>query len=872
MRIINILALATFLFVSCSTKQENRTIEPYKIGSVSEDSTIITFSYADFLKRDALADRYNRIVLDKRYDENARYNTSNTLFINMLNELKLMHETNYLGITVTDAELSDLIQGRYVHPSIKTMPLFSNPETKEFDVTRLINFVNRLKREKSSDPYFTWQYHLEEMKRAVLKEKYESLLSASYLQTNMEDAWYKKLVQGVSTIEIGFLPYRHFRDSIEPTKEEIMNAVLEKAYNYQTHEKRYLRIANVPINIYKHFHEKEFTTFERYLSTVTDFNEIAKQNKTIKSFSSYYTKGAIPEHLIAFFKNGKVGDTFGPFYEKNSYRAIKIDNVNPAPEQVKARHLVIKGVSEDEINKLKAQIVAAVQQGADFLELAKEYIKPYGFDGKWGDLEWFRYAEMVKSFSDAAFFNPAGSYVTAKSEYGWHIIEIQEHRNVTPKYNFTSLYWPLSPSNEDVEASMKEAEEFSTSIDDVAEFAEKAVERRYILQEDVATAFGSNLQNMANTRDVVEWAFHNPEGSVSKPYFIDGSIYVFQIEEVNKPGLMAYREVSEYMSGDVKTELAKKVMRDKFEFDKMNTLSFEESAKQIGMDIHTVSGIAFHQDAIANVGSDTYFIGLACAANPGDVSKLFFGTKGLMQFKKISEKPDVLSKQYASLRAKDWQIQIDNAGYAQVFKLHDNMMINKIREQDSYFLVPTYTDNLSFDEKAAQEMFYAEHAFRTEDYQLALNGDGSFLGFSQLVVELNPSKQKRLAALYAGLSAFKLGDYKQAITYMDTLNMDDRFFSVISKGVQGDAYLQLGDVDNAVKLYKEAITSNDNFFTNGVYLMKLAAIADYRADYQEAYGYLMQIEDKYPQSHVKMNLQRFLATYKYLGHKDSIIR
>lgn len=868
----SIILIFSVIFLMACTNHSQDSVGPYTIGSISDDSTLVTFTYADFQKRLEKTDRYNRIVFGEKYDATLQENVSNSLFNSILSEIKLYHETNYLGIRISDAELNQLVFGEIVHESIKEMPIFKDPKTQEFEPKRLLSFVDRIKKEKSSDPFYTWQYHLSELRKKVVREKYESLLNASYMQTDVERSLYEELAFGLSTIQVAFLPYRVFRDTIEATDQQVLRAIEAQSYNYQTQEKRFLKIAQVPILIHKHFHEKEFETFERYLATVGNLTEIAKQHEDIKQFSSYYTSSSIPDNLISFFKNGKVGDKHGPYFENNSFRVVQIDNKEASPDEVKAQHLVIKGIDKATIETIRNDIEARVQAGEDFIKLAEEYTKPYDFDGKYGDAGWFRHAEMIKPFSDAAFYNSPGKLVIVESEYGWHVINIQEHRNVTQKYSFTALYWSLQPSNEDIQASMEAAKSFASSIDDPLQFVEKAIDNRYIITEDAASSLGKELDEMKNTVDVFQWTFNNREGAVSQPYFIDNKIYVFHIEEVNPPGVMALREARDFIMVDVLKDLVQESADKRFDFDRLNQMTFEESANELDMKIHNISGIGFQQDELANVGTDIFTVGLASVAKPGEVSKLYFGNKGLIQFRKLSEQGVIASESYPDIKKNAWALNLSNSMYELVFKLNDHMKINKVRKQDTYFLLPAYDSLLADDNSAAEMMFFAEHAFRNGDFKKALYGDDYYKGFETLVENFTPSKQQRLSLIYAGLSAFQLKEYQKAIDFMELVKTNDRFFSVIVKGVQGDSYAQMNDFVQASQKYEEAVNANSNYLTNGVYLVKLAAIAHRNGDYAQAYKYLTVVENEYPQSYVMSDIKKFLAVYGYLSNKDFYMR
>jgi peptidyl-prolyl cis-trans isomerase C len=96
-------------------------------------------------------------------------------------------------------------------------------------------------------------------------------------------------------------------------------------------------------------------------------------------------------------------------------------------EEVHAFHILVK--SEAEAN----QVIAELDKGADFATLAKKYSTDPGASSG-GDLGYFRHGDMVKEFADAAFALPAGQYTKTpvKTEFGWHVIKVEDHRVSTP--------------------------------------------------------------------------------------------------------------------------------------------------------------------------------------------------------------------------------------------------------------------------------------------------------------------------------------------------------------------------------------------------------------------------------------------------------
>ena len=95
-------------------------------------------------------------------------------------------------------------------------------------------------------------------------------------------------------------------------------------------------------------------------------------------------------------------------------------------QEVHARHILVE--SEDEAKAVKAEL----DKGADFAELAKKKSKdPGASDG--GDLGFFTKDQMVPEFSAVAFaLEPGKISDPVKSQFGWHVIKVEEKRNRKP--------------------------------------------------------------------------------------------------------------------------------------------------------------------------------------------------------------------------------------------------------------------------------------------------------------------------------------------------------------------------------------------------------------------------------------------------------
>jgi peptidyl-prolyl cis-trans isomerase C len=92
-------------------------------------------------------------------------------------------------------------------------------------------------------------------------------------------------------------------------------------------------------------------------------------------------------------------------------------------QEVHARHILVE--TEDEAKTVADEL----KKGADFAELAKKKSKdPGASDG--GDLGFFTKDQMVPEFSAVAFaLEPGKISDPVKSQFGWHIIKVEEKRS-----------------------------------------------------------------------------------------------------------------------------------------------------------------------------------------------------------------------------------------------------------------------------------------------------------------------------------------------------------------------------------------------------------------------------------------------------------
>lgn len=104
-------------------------------------------------------------------------------------------------------------------------------------------------------------------------------------------------------------------------------------------------------------------------------------------------------------------------------------NYVPA-EEIRARHILVNNDQE----AMAVEIIAELDAGGDFAKIAAEKSQDPGSGASGGDLGWFGRGMMVKPFEEAAFALEPGQHTKTpvKSDFGWHVILVEEKRMETP--------------------------------------------------------------------------------------------------------------------------------------------------------------------------------------------------------------------------------------------------------------------------------------------------------------------------------------------------------------------------------------------------------------------------------------------------------
>lgn len=166
-------------------------------------------------------------------------------------------------------------------------------------------------------------------------------------------------------------------------------------------------------------------------------------------------------------------------------------------------------------------------------------------------------------------------------------------------------------------------------------------------------------------------------------------------------------------------------------------------------------------------------------------------------------------------------------------------------------------------EKEAQsQMFMAEKYFEKDSLKLALNGDGNYLGFLDIIDDYKLTKTGNLAHYYSGICYLHLGDYQAAIDYLKKFHSKDQMVSSMALGAIGDAYMELDKKDDALDYYLDAAENNNNEFTTPMFLMKAGMTYELKGNYAEALELYERIRNEFRNSFEFRSIDKYIARVK----------
>lgn len=163
------------------------------------------------------------------------------------------------------------------------------------------------------------------------------------------------------------------------------------------------------------------------------------------------------------------------------------------------------------------------------------------------------------------------------------------------------------------------------------------------------------------------------------------------------------------------------------------------------------------------------------------------------------------------------------------------------------------------EESAKSELYRAEMQFEKDSFALALeNPGGGFSGLLDIISDYSGTSAANTAKYYAGVSYLQLGRFEEAVEYLKKFNPKGSVTPIMKFGAMGDAYSELGEMDNAISAYKSATQKGENSFLTPYYLNKLGLLLKKEGQNDAALQAFKTIKSKFGKSNESLKADNYI--------------
>ena len=599
--------IAEEAFRSCDSAKNN---ERQQIGEVFGEK----ISVQEFQK---LVDEYTEVIKMQQGQDNLpeeQMNQVKDMVWNSYIQNKIVaHEAEKLGLTVTDAELQDILKTG-TSPMLAQTP-FVNQQTGRFDVSALQKFLADYKAQKANPSanaqmmdqytkiYNYWSFIEKTLRQQTLAQKYQSLLAHCFLSNPVEAKMAFKEENEESKIQLAAFPYSDIQDDKVKVVESDLKAKYDemKARFKQPVESRDIKFVDIQVEASQADRaalNKEFAGYQTQLAAAADPTEVVRKSaSTVAYLGIPVAKDAFPSDIAATLDSMAVGATTAVKANKadNTLNIVKLVNKQQLPDSIQYRVIQVAAASVAEAKTKADSIQGAISGGADFEAIAKKY-------GQTGEKAWMttRQYEFAQSMDkdNKAFINALNTQaVNATSQLqlgqGYVILQVCDRKAMIEKYTAAVIKKNVDFSQDTYRTAYNKFSSFVSANQTADEIVKNAAKSGYKVQDlkDITTAT-HYVANIHSTREALKWIFEAKEGSVSPMYECGNNdhLLVVVLDKINRIGFRGLDDPQ--VKEMVKAEVIKDKKAEMIEA-KLNGVKNIAAAKSKGAKVSEVNQITF---------------------------------------------------------------------------------------------------------------------------------------------------------------------------------------------------------------------------------------------------------------------------------------
>ncbi len=597
----------------------------------------------------------------------------NAIYNEEVRKIIMDNEYEALGLSVEKDEMRDLLKN-----SFQSYQEFQD-ENGNFDVNRLNGFIANLKELNGETAqlgtilvnYESWTSNEQAIASRAVQASYFNLIKSG-IGTTISEAK-DEYNSDAKNVDVRFvqIPYTTIADSlVEVTSADI------KAY-MDDRKDQFKAEANREV-IYVEFKEEASAADEDALkaelmklkSDSAEYNESSGNTDTIPGFDTvkdvegfinansdinYNDKFLIKSQLPAEVADSLINlptDGYSNIYRFNGhFNLSKVVEAMEVADSVKHSHIIVPYLgsrnagpditrTRDEAKAVVDSLLPLVQNNkAKFNEVASE-INTDGSKNTNGEVGWTRLTTFNPNsfdpdYADYIFYNPEGKVDIVETQFGYHIIRIDESKNYEKAIKLATLARKIEPSDQTLQEVFNKMSKFEIALKD-GDFQDLAAERKLTVKPITFKELDENIPGLGSQRQVVRWAFEDAtDVGDYKNFSISGfGFIVAKVVEKNDEGLMSVEDASITVIPEIRKEKKAQMIREK-----ITATTIDEIAKNQNQGVKTAAALTLKNTTLAGAGTEPKVIGAAFGLEQGVASKLIDGEKGVyvIEVTKITE-------------------------------------------------------------------------------------------------------------------------------------------------------------------------------------------------------------------------------------------
>ncbi len=649
--LILILGLALFAFIAeelVRALSSSQNARHQVIGEIYGENV----NYQDF---NELCDEYENAVKlsngNQNLTEQQGIQLRDQAWNDFISQQIIEHEAKALGLTVTDAEVQQIINTG--QSQLLRQTPFTNQQTGMFDINLLKQFLSNYEeimnnpeypeaqKESMSQYYKYWKFIEKQVRQETLSQKYQTLLSNCLISNPVSAKASFEARNNESTVLLAALPYTTIKDTdVEPTEAEIKAKYDEMSKQYpdmfdMMQEARDIKYIVVPVNASAADEadlEKELTEYAQALESAENVANTIRESRSSVSYNGLpVSKKSLPTDIATRLDSIAPGALVGPYKNEaeNTLNVIKYYARVQQPDSVEYRLISVTG-TDDKAKKSADSIFTALQAGAPIDTIAKRYNQA-------AEAQWVSSAQVDKSvlrdddknFVAALFETPVGTYKRLDIAGGSLIVKVTDRRNVIDKYDVAVIKRPIDFSEDTHNKIWNKFSSFLAANPKQADIEANAAKEGYTVQTAQYIGAGDHyIAGVRGTTDALRWVFKSKVGQVSELYEAGNAndqLLVVMLTAIHPKGM---RDIKDENLHQI---LSQEVIKDKKAAQLVEKIqgakSVAEVAKMAGAVEDTVQHITFAAPVFVQkvASSEPVLSGAVSAAKKG---QFVTGVKG----------------------------------------------------------------------------------------------------------------------------------------------------------------------------------------------------------------------------------------------------